>query len=249
LRPLASGRYGALRVGLVAYWPFEEDASSGDVTAVDWTGRGNDLTSNNTVLSATGKVGSAREFVAANSEYMDRASNSDLQFGDGDWSLSAWVLPASSLNADGRVVAKDQAGGREFELICSTNTSTTNNKFVSTVYHTDGTSILVAGPGISNASFANIWQHFVVTNESGLVTLYLNGAIASGSGSTPTASRVAGKAFAATATPFNVGRRSFTTSQVPLTGVVDELAKWSRALSATDVAALYNNGTGIDLRR
>jgi len=86
LRPLTAG-FQSLRVGLVAYWPLNETATSGDVTAEDWTGRGNDLASNNSVLSVAGKVGNAREVVAANSEYLGIASNTDVQFGNGDWSF------------------------------------------------------------------------------------------------------------------------------------------------------------------
>jgi hypothetical protein len=243
LRPTASGRYGALRVGLVAYWPFEEDASSGDVTAVDWTGRGNDLTSNNTVPSVAGKIGSAREVVAANSEYLSRNSNADLQFGDGDWSISFWIFPTATGTVDGCVIGKDQSGGREVFFIAQTNTATNANRIAATLFHTDGTSMGVNGPLGANADFINRWHHAVVTHASGLVTLYFNGT------SSSTANRAAGKALAATGTPFNVGRRTFSGFPNHLDAVVDELAKWSRALSAAEVSALWNNGTGIDLRR
>jgi hypothetical protein len=251
LRPLASGRFGALRVGLVAYWPFEEDASSGDVTAVDWTGRGNDLTSNNTVLSATGKVGSAREFVAANSEYMDRASNTDLQFGDGAWTIACWVFaPSSPDQANSHIIGKDQSGGREFILTLGVNATTNANRFGATIFHSSGTFVQVTGPVAANADFTNLWHHVAIVHDgAGVVSGYQNGALFSGTNAVPTATRGAGLAFAATGTPFNVGRRSFSGSPIHCTAVVDELAKWSRALSATEVAALWNSGNGIDLRR
>jgi len=248
LRPLTAG-FQALRVGLVAYWPLNETAASGDVTAEDWTKRGNDLTSNNSVLSTTGKVGNGRELVAANSEYLSRASNTDLQFGNGDWSIAAWVYPTATGTGEGFVVGKDQSGGREFLFSVITNTSTTSNKVAATIFHTDGTNVSVVGPSVNNADFLGKWYHAVVVHASGVVSLYLDGALASGSGSTPTVNRASGKTFAATATPFNVGRRSFSGFPNHLDAVVDELAKWNRALSATEISRLYNNGNGIDLRR
>jgi hypothetical protein len=245
LRPLASGRFGALRVGLVAYWPFEEDASSGDVTAVDWTGRGNDLTSNNTVPSVTGKVGLAREFVAANSEFLSRNSNTDLQFGDGDWSISLWVQPRATGSVSGAVVGKDTNLAREFSVFCETNTGNNSNRFSVAVFNTSGSlSINPAEPAdTSNAAFVNTWFHVVVVNSGGVVTLYRDGV------SRASATRPGGQVFNTTSTPFNIGRRSFPGAESHFTGYVDEVAKWTRALSAAEISTLYNNGNGIDLRR
>jgi hypothetical protein len=245
LRPLAKGRFTALRVGLVAYWPMNEDAPSGDVTAEDWTRRGNDLTSNNSVLSASGKIGNAREFVAANSEFLSRTSNTDLQFGDGNWSLSCWIyVTETGTTSERMIAAKDQSGGREFFLRFTTSTSLSTNNVGFTVFYTDGTFDGLAANGRANASFINLWHHIAVVHANGVVNLYFNGAAEGG-----TLNRAAGKAFAATATPFNVGRRSFSGSANHANAIIDELAKWNRALSVSEIASLYNNGAGIDLRQ
>jgi hypothetical protein len=249
LRPLASGRYGALRVGLVAYWPFEEDASSGDVTAVDWTGRGNDLTSNNTVPSVPGKVGLAREFVAANNEYLERASNTDLQFGDAAWTLSCWIYVPSTPDQSTIVIGKDISGGREFSVNLGTSSTTNGNRLSASIWQSNGTQIQLVGPVSSNANFVDRWYHIAIVHDgAGVVSGYQDGALFSGTNSVPTVTRGAGLSFTATAATFNVGRRSgFGGSNA--TCLVDEVAKWSRGLSATEVASLYNNGNGIDLRR
>jgi hypothetical protein len=246
LRPRASGfKYASLRQGLVAYWPLNETATSGDVTAQDTSGRGNNLTSNNSVLSAAGKVGDARQFVSANSEYLDRASNSNLQFGDGDWSISAWVLPTRTTTGFGHVIGKDQSGGREFGMRPQSNSSLSLNRMTVALFHTDGTEINIqpAGAGFifSNADFINRWWHFVVTHNAGTVSLFQNGAVAG------TVSRTGGKVFAATSTPFNIGRRTFAGFEENFDGTIDEVAKWSRFLSSAEVTELYNNGNGINL--
>jgi hypothetical protein len=245
LRPLAAG-FQALRVGLVAYWPLNETATSGDVTAEDWTGRGNDLTSNNTVLSVTGKVGNAREFVAANLEYLSRASNSDLQFGNGDWSLSLWVQPrVTNTLLNSMVVGKDVAGSREFSLSFDTNTTNNSNLFNVVVFNTSGNPAILFGEpaDTSNANFVNQWFHVVVVNAGGVVTLYRNGV------SRATATRPAGNTFNAAGGAFNIGRREFSGNERYATAYIDEVAKWTRALAAAEVTRLYNNGNGIDLRR
>jgi hypothetical protein len=243
LRPRASGgfRYPTLRSGLVAYWPLNESAASGDVTALDNSGRGNDLASDNTVPSTTGRQGNGRLFASANSESLGRPSTSDLQFGDGNWSLSAWGYPTSTTSKFMHLVGKDQSGGREFGLRIQTDTGTSNRPTVF-IQNTDGTFLLIE-PGISrtNANFVNRWWHWVITHNSGTITIYENGSPLA------TGLRAAGKAFAATSTPFHVGRRSFTGFLEHWDGVIDEVAKWSRALSEAEVTALYNAGSGIDL--
>jgi hypothetical protein len=242
LRPRAGGfRYPTLRSGLVAYWPLNESAASGDVTAVDNSGRGNDLASNNTVPSTTGLVGNGRLFASANSEFLSRASNSDLQFGDGNWSISAWGYPTRTTSGFMHIVGKDQSGGREFGLRIQTDTGVLNRPTVF-IQNTDSTFLLIE-PGISrtNAAFVNQWWHWVITHNSGTVTIYENGS------QLATGSRAAGKTFAATSTPLNVGRRSFTGFLEHWDGVIDEVAKWSRAISASEVTTLYNAGAGINL--
>jgi len=244
LRPRAG--FQSLRVGLVAYWPLNEDAPSGqDVTAVDWTGRGNDLTSNNTVPSVTGKIGNAREFVAANTEHLSRASNADLQFGNNDWSISLWVQPRATGTASQCVVGKDASGNREFILLCATDTGTNANIFSAGVFNTSGgLAVQAIDPSdTSNANFVNTWFHLIAVNSNGVLTLYRNGV------SRASATRPVGQTFNTATAQFDIGRRSFSGFFNHFDGYVDEVAKWTRALSANEVTRLYNNGNGIDLRR
>ena len=244
LRPRASGgfRYPTLRSGLVAYWPLNESAASGDVTAVDNSGRGNDLTSNNTVPSIAGKVNNARQFTAANTEWLSITSRADVQFGNGNWSISWWMFPQATATGFQHVMGKDESGGREVSFRVQFDSVGTANRVDINIFHTDGTFITATAPANrSNASFINQWWHYTLVNNAGAVTLYENGT------SVATATRAGGKSFAATSTQFNIGRRSFSGFLEYFTGYVDEVAKWSRALSEAEVTALYNAGSGIDL--
>lgn len=238
LRPKASGfRFQALRTGLVGYWPLNETATSGDVTAKDESGKGNDLTSNNSVLSTAGLIGNARNFVAANSEFLSIASNADMQFGQKDWSLALWFNLNDTTSY--QIVAKDASTGREFE--CSAATAGGNTRLTTVFYHSGGSvSVVAPNPG----SLAIGTYHFVAfrhINSTGVITGRIN--------ATPlmTFTRPAGQTWNATGTEFRLGARAFAPFQAFLNGEIDECARWDRALSNDELDQLYNGGNGINL--
>src|ERR1041385_3310343 len=83
----SGGGASSLLTSLVASWKFDE--SSGN--AADATGRSNTLTNNNTVTYNTGQLSNAAYFASASSQYFSIASNSDLTFGDIDFTWAAWI--------------------------------------------------------------------------------------------------------------------------------------------------------------
>lgn len=237
LRPRASGfRYASLRQGLVAYWPLNETAASGDVTAKDESGNGYDLTSNNSVLSTPGKIGNARQFVAANTEFLSIASSAGVQFGEDAWTFSLWLYVPASASGVMQVFSKDEnlANGREIE----TNYNQTADSIRLFVYTTDD---FAAAPAIVAAP-RDQWNFVAATHAAGsdTVTLRVNT-------STSTTVRQANKTYQKSVTQLRVGARVYAGFVQPLTGSVDEVAKWNRALSAAELDQLYNSGNGINL--
>jgi hypothetical protein len=242
----AVGRYASLRAGLVAFWPMNELATSGNVSATDATGRGNTLTASGSPVYANGKVGAARNFVSSSSQYLWATSNSDLQFGNGDWTISLWAANSStytgSSNIFQHVIGKDQSGGREFGLRTQINATGTLCGYTASVFRTNGSELSVQFPGFSTkAAFTGVWNHIAVVHNSGTVTVYFNYS------QTATGSRGAGNTFATTSTPFNIGRRSYSGFLEYFDGQVDEIGKWNRALTASEIQAIYNSGRGIDI--
>jgi hypothetical protein len=225
-------------VGLVAYWPLNEDASSGDVTAEDWTGRGNNLTSNNSVLSAAGKIGNAREFVAANSEYLSAAgANNDLKFTDGrDWTIAGWINVTTWTN-NTYFIANDSASNRELLFVVSTS---------------QGNRIDLQFPGTAFAANAGtnmatgVWHFFAFSYNA--ATRSLLARVNNGVGANQNVFTLAAGAFGTSAQPLNLGRRQFTGANAHFNGLLDEVAKWDRVLSSAELDTLYNSGNGIDLR-
>src|SRR5574341_2164717 len=90
----------AVKGNLISFWELEE--ASG--TRLDATASDNDLTDNNTVTQATGKVGNAAQFTRANTEYLSIAHNTSIACGDIDQTRCAWVYldskPAADSNMD-----------------------------------------------------------------------------------------------------------------------------------------------------
>jgi len=241
----AVGRYASLRAGLVAFWPLNEIATSGNVPATDATGRGNTLTASGSPVYANGKIGAARNFVSSSSQYLSATSSSDLQFGDGNWSISLWVANSSTYSGSSaiyqHVIGKDQSSGREFGLKTQISGTGTTCGYTAYVFKADGSELGVQFPGFTNkATFTGVWNHLAVVHNSGTVTVYFNAS------QTATGSRGA-TAFATTSTPFYLGRRSYSGYFENLDGQIDELGKWSRALTASEVQALYNSGRGLDI--
>jgi hypothetical protein len=240
LRPTGPrGRYRSLRVGLVAYWPFEEDASSGDVTAEDWTGRGNNLTSNNSVLSVAGLKGNARNFVAANSEFLSSATKTDLQWGDADFTWAWWFyIPTGTTFTGGAHVITSDANSPRDSQFFMTNQSSRPGAYLR---YTDNTE---QGPlyfGTTGTVTADTW-HFCAFRKSGAaLSLRFNTSVTSATASV-------GKTLGCPGTPAGFRLAARLNSPNYFAGYLDEVAKWSRALSDAELDTLYNGGTGIDLR-
>ena len=234
--------YQNLRVGLVAYWPMNEDASAGDVTAEDWTGRGNNLTSNNSVPSVAGLQGNAREFTSANSEYLSASgANNDLKFADGrDWTYAGWIWSSTWTN-NNIWTGNDSAGNRE--ILFTLRTVRTRSLGCELNPGGAGGVSVIAGDTLPLSA----WNFFAFTysHSTGVVT----GRINDGSGDNTISGTRAAGALVESGNPLNLGRRQFTGAESYFGGRLDEVAKWDRVLSTAELDTLYNNGAGIDLRQ
>ena len=97
---------------LVGYWKLDE--SSGN--AIDSGPNGLDLTDVNTVTSATGKVGNARQFTSGSSEYLTRSDEPALRSGNIDFSLCGWSYFDTDAATAQVQVARYGGAAREFAV-------------------------------------------------------------------------------------------------------------------------------------
>lgn len=210
----------ALTDNLVSWWSLDE--ASG--TRYDSHGT-NHLTDNNTVGSATGKVGNAASFVAANSESLSIVDNASLSMGAGvRLTIAAWVH-ATSLAFENNIVAK-RTGHLEYYL------RVRNNRFDFEVSATGATPVYtVVG---ANTITTGVW-YFVVAGYDG-TNLFLS----INDGALRTTAYI-GDIFDGTSS-FVVGSRG---TNDYWTGEIDEVAIWKRALSSAEITELYNSGAGV----
>jgi hypothetical protein len=219
----------SLTDSLISYWKLDE--ASGN--ALDAHGS-NTLTDNNTVGTAAGKINTARQFTAANSEYLNHADNTDLSTGDIDFTFAAWVYlettPAAELSYI--VISKDNdAGSREYVL--DINNPSTPRFYV----NGGGGGMLVSWS--ANLS-TGVWYHVVgwhdaTANQLGICV----------NAGTPVTQSTGGTAPNDGTAEFRLGNRSYSGFEGYLDGRIDEVGFWKRVLTSQERTDLYNGGAGL----
>lgn len=215
-----------LSTNLSAYWTMNE--ASG--TRYDSEG-GYDLTENNGIANASGKVGNAAN-IANSNEYFSRAHASALSrvstINSGSITIAGWIYLHSTGSAK-TIAAKADSGSANYSFSVGTDAklsfSVTNNSgSTTTVSH---------GTALSTGT----WYHVAATRDggSGTINISLNG------GTFASASATSTGGDGTSGQPFYVG--GFAGSQY-LDGRIDELGVWQRALSLAEIQDLYNSGSG-----
>lgn len=213
-----------LKTGLISFWELEE--ASG--TRVDAHGS-NNLTDVNTVTQATGKVGNAAQFTAANSEELNIADNASLSTGDIDFTLAAWVY-LDTLPTTGSIMTKWTSGGNQrehmmiyqtglFRFFVSSNGSASSSVSATTF----------GAPSTATWYFVVGW-HDAANNVIGI----------SVNGTANTASYSSG--VFDSSSDFRIGTAGF--GGAFMDGRIDQAGFWKKVLSTEEKTFLYNSGNG-----
>lgn len=217
--------------GLVAYWRLDE--ASG--TRVDATGRGNDLTDNNTVTQAVGRVGNAAQFTAANSEYLSRADNADLSTGDIDWTFWCWARLASK-GAERAMGGKYLSAGEQREwLLEFNNTADRFQLFVSST-GTAASRTILSATSLGSPSTAT-WYFLVGWHDSVANTINIQ----ANNGTVDSAAHAGGLINGTGA--FTLGSQDG--GIIPWDGLIDEAGFCKRVLTAAERTNVYHYGGGV----
>ena len=218
--------FPAIKTDLVSWWTLNEASGTRADSHDD-----NDLTDNNTVGSAAGKVGNAADLEASSSEYLSHASNASLVTGDIDWTFACWIR-AESLSSFPIVASKGWGGDppREWVLFCNTGAS---NKLHFEVEDGDGLAMSVES---TDSITTNTWYFVVVQHDAGANEISVS--INAGTPDT-----------AAHSTGVREGSADFVIGASPSQslfwdGLIDEVGFWKRILSADEIEWLYNDGNG-----
>ena len=218
----------SLATDLVSYWELEE--ASG--TRVDSHGS-NDLTDNNTVGQATGKIGNGADFERNNAEFLsiDDADQTGLDI-TGDFTYNFWykpetlttlITPFSKWNDGGnqRSILNFFYENGDLRIYLSTNGSSS----VSRLWNTS----------VTNGTWSMITICYAAS--AGSISLYEDNVLNSTKTGYPTS-------IYNSSAPFRIGSYN-PTSPHTLDGVVDEFGIWTRVITSTERANLYNSGDGL----
>jgi hypothetical protein len=213
--------------GLVGYWHFDEGTAT---TTYDASGRGNNGIATSTLSWVSGSSCKAGGCLNLNgtSNYITAGdpSSGALDFGTSNFTLMAWINPTALNNYD-TIFTKQPAvrsGGPHITINSSGNVQFDLNIYADVIT-------------LSSPFTAGAWQHFAwVRNYGTAIYIYRNGTLV---GTYTTMSGV-NRDLGGNSQDFRIG----STGQ-PYTGYfpgsIDEVRVYNRALSATEIADIYNS--------
>ena len=228
LNPSMSFGSSTLNNSLIAVWKLEETSG----TRNDSKGA-NHLTDNNTVASATGKLGTAADFEVANSEYLSIADNTDLSTGDIDFTFAFWVQLESKAANMQFINKQGAAGTREYSV--SYILSGDRIRFG---VSNDGTATTTINADALGSPSTATWYFVVVWHDATANTINIK----VNDGTTNSVSHTTG-VFDGTVA-FTMGATA--TPNTYHDGLLDNVYFWKRVLTAGEMTELYNSGNGKD---
>lgn len=178
------------------------------------------------------------------SNFLTVLNSNELQFQrDAPFTISMWVNRTASTTADHTLISYhdadspyagwrvnlNSAGALNVEMVSSFPNFWVNRRSSTSPFPS-----------------ANVWYHLVVTyngnSDSSGFSVYVNGA----SFSMPNVDKnTLSSSISYSGSVFNVGLRDSSISPFNI-GRMDEIGVWNRVLNSSEIAELYNNGTGFN---
>lgn len=198
---------------MLAWWP--ADKHTFDIQG------GNTGTLMNGATFASGKVAEAFSLDGSN-DFVNVPDSASLNPANA-MTLDAWVKLDTFKAAGSIIVAKDDfiAGTRDYLF------QAVNNQLQFVVFFSNGSNAAVTGGTLS----LNTWHHVAGTYDGTALKIYVDGVEV---GSTATSGTLND-----TSTPFRIGSTNQTGMARFFDGLIDETELFSRALSADEIAAIY----------
>ena len=220
----------ALTDNLISFWKLGEVSG----TRFDSVGS-NDLTDNNTVTQAAGKIGDAAQFTKANSESLTHVDNASLSTGDIDFSFAMWVY-LDSKNTQQQYVCKYAGGGQvEYTLFYASSL----DRFRWVVSHNGSTEAGITADTFGAVSI-NTWYFLACWHDSIANTIN----ISVNDGGVDSLAHSLG-VFDSTAT-LQVGAILPAAPINFVDGRMDAIGFWKKVLPANERTELYNSGDGLE---
>lgn len=157
---ISNSANAALTDSMVSFWKLGEDSGN----RIDSIGS-NNLTSNNSVGQAVGKVGNAAHFTASSTQYLSVADNSGLSAGDVDFTLSGWFYLDSASGSFEDIVTKWEGPSGQREYIVYYEPSVTKRIIFAVRNSANNGGTSVSANNFGEPSL-NTWYFFVVWHDS-----------------------------------------------------------------------------------
>lgn len=215
----------ALKDNLVSYWKLDSGALTTDSAG------SNTLTNNNTVGEGTAKLGTASaDFGSSNTNKSFNVPNLGIS-GATSRTIACWI----KTSANQGTIFSSGVNSADTAFHFGVGLSGTNNGKME-VSTWSGTGVISP-----NTIHDGNWHHVACTYNGGVanatnIKIYIDGIDSEATG---------GSGFAQNTTNSNYGIGYLRVSNSAyFSGMIDEVGVWSRALSSTEVAYLYNSGIG-----
>ncbi|MHC4594160.1 MAG: LamG-like jellyroll fold domain-containing protein, partial [Planctomycetota bacterium] len=233
--------------GLVGYWPLDE---GGGTTTADASGNGSDGTLNGGPRWVEGKFGGALDFDGSD-DHVNCGNSSILDFGTGDWTVSAWIKVATTPSGDVTIYGKggdhssDALPGVRYQMMLDSDND------IHPVLDNDNTKLDPRGdiPVIDGQ-----WHHIVMMRRDGTqFRVYVDGiedvgVTNHGESTIPANYDISGtskfNAYIGAITHAGNSTPSTVVLEKLFPGLIDDVAVWNRALTLEEISYLWNNGVG-----
>lgn len=224
----------SLRIGLIAYYPFNNSAA--DSSGNKFNGTAHDVLP---VADRNGKANSAYYFNGTSS-YITVNDNTALRLNSTDFTLNMWVNPKTYINDSGSALLSKNAGAYQNGWNCSIvgyynqNGGQAGNPFYNV---SGGTDPFALGSGVVDTAK---WSMLTIIYQVGKqqISFYINGVFVNSVNNIPTPN-------AQTNARLHIGDNSLSdipNSNAPayfFNGALDEVRIYNRAIDITQIKDLY----------
>lgn len=214
---------------LVAHWLMNDNDAN--TTVADDTGNGHDgvATENTSGLSTTGKIGTALQFAIASAQYVKITDHADLRMDATGGTVCCWVKWDGDFTITGGFSPRIWARASYTGLIITEANGRLTGRSAGAEFRTDASQGVVSGA----------WVHVAVVFDpvAGTRRIYVNGV-------DKTTSGVSGPMPASTASDFFIA--AATAAGGYFGGAIDDFRVYSRPLTAAEIRAIYNGGSGTE---